>query len=83
MLLVLLILILLFGFGGYSFGNRWNAGYGPGVGLGTILAVCLVIWLLGGFGGFHSVLGAYDAHGWFVGRRGVESWTPVCALRPA
>jgi hypothetical protein len=34
MLLILLILILLFGFGGYSFGNRWNAGYGPGVGLG-------------------------------------------------
>lgn len=55
MLLILLILILLFGFGGYSFGNRWNPGYGPGVSLGTVLVVILIIWLLGGFGGFHGI----------------------------
>ena len=55
MLLILIILILLFGLGGFHFGNQWNAGYGPGVGLGTVLVVILIIWLLGGFGGFHGV----------------------------
>ena len=56
MLLLLLILILLFGFGGYHFGNRYNEGYGPGVALGTVVVVCLIIWLLGGFGGLHGSL---------------------------
>jgi hypothetical protein len=56
MLLLLLVLILLFGFGGYSFWNRRNAGYaGQAWAWGTILVVCLVMWLLGSFGGFHGV----------------------------
>jgi hypothetical protein len=55
MLIIILILILLFGAGGWSFGNRWNPGYGPGVSLGTVLVICLIIWLLGGFNGFHGV----------------------------
>jgi hypothetical protein len=50
MLLLLLILILLFGFGGYWGGNRWSPGNGPGIGIGTVLVICLIIWLLGGFG---------------------------------
>jgi hypothetical protein len=54
-LLLLLVLILLFGFGGWSFGNRWNPGYGPGVSLGTVLVVCLIIWFLGGFQGFDGL----------------------------
>ena len=55
MLLLLIVLILLFGFGGYWGGNRWNADYGPGIGLGTVLVVCLIIWLLGGFASFHGI----------------------------
>jgi hypothetical protein len=56
MLLLLIILILLFGFGGYWGGNRYNAGSGLPFGLGTVLVVCLIIWLLGGFGYVHGPL---------------------------
>jgi hypothetical protein len=57
MLILLIILFLVFGGGGgYSFGNRWNPGYGPGVSLGTVVVGCLTIWLLGGFGGLHGSL---------------------------
>ena len=54
MLLLLLVLILLFGCGGGWVGNRQ---YGPtggfGIGLGTILIILLLFWLLTGFGGIH------------------------------
>lgn len=56
MMLLLLVLILLLGVGGYWGGNRWNPGSGPGIGIGTVLVVCLIIWLLGGFGGLHGSL---------------------------
>jgi hypothetical protein len=51
MLLLLLVLVVLFGFGGYWGGNRYSPGSGPGFGIGTVLIVLLVVWLLGGFGG--------------------------------
>jgi hypothetical protein len=58
MILLILILILLFGFGGGWYGNRQNPGYGLPFGLGTVLVVlvCLIIWLLGGFGSLHGPL---------------------------
>ena len=56
MLLLILILILLFGVGGGYWGNRYNPSYGVPFGLGTVLVVCLVIWLLGGFGSLHTPL---------------------------
>jgi hypothetical protein len=56
MILLILILILLFGFGGGYWGGNHYPGYGPHIGLGTILVVCLIIWLLGGFGSLHGPL---------------------------
>ncbi|MGB7767993.1 MAG: DUF3309 domain-containing protein [Verrucomicrobiia bacterium] len=44
-LLLLVILLLLFGGGGFYFGGPL---IGAG-GLGLILAICLIIWALGGF----------------------------------
>lgn len=44
LIVVLLIVLLLFG------GIGWHGGYGPGYyggGIGTILVVLLVLWLLG------------------------------------
>jgi hypothetical protein len=52
MLIVIILLLLVLGGGGGWYG--WNQGgpsYGIGGGLGTILLVLLVIWLLGGFSG--------------------------------
>jgi hypothetical protein len=50
MLILIIILILLFGGGsGYYGWNRWGPQGGAGIGLGTILIVCLIIYLLGGF----------------------------------
>jgi hypothetical protein len=47
------VLILLFGFGGGYYGHsNWGSSYpyaGPGVGLGTILLILLVCYLLGLF----------------------------------
>lgn len=50
MLILIILLILIFGLGGGYLGhvNNWPGG-GPGIGLGTILLVLLVVWLLGGF----------------------------------
>jgi hypothetical protein len=54
MLLLLIILLLVFGGGGgYWYGNRNDGTYGPHFGLGGILLVLLVVWLLGGFRYFH------------------------------
>jgi len=52
MLLVIIILILLFGggFGWYGhscYGPRWGLWAGPGFGLGTILIILLILYLLG------------------------------------
>ena len=51
MLLLLLLLVVLFGGFGWYGGERWSPGNGSGIGLGTIVVIFLIIWLLGGFGG--------------------------------
>lgn len=47
LLLIVVVLLLLFGGGGYYYGGP---GYGGG-GLGLVLVVCLIIYLMGGFRG--------------------------------
>jgi hypothetical protein len=48
MLLVLIVLLLLLGGGGGYYGhNRWGYRGGAGIGLGTILLILLVAWMLG------------------------------------
>ena len=51
MILLIIVLILLFGFGGGFWGHHTYGGFaGPGIGLGTVLIILLVFWLLrGGF----------------------------------
>ena len=50
MLLLIIILILLFGGGGGYYGHtRWGPGGGFGIGLGTIVLIRLIAWLVGGF----------------------------------
>jgi hypothetical protein len=44
-LLVLLVLLLLFGGGGFYFGGPAIGGGG----LGLVLVICLIIWVMGGF----------------------------------
>jgi hypothetical protein len=44
-LLLLVVLLLLFGGGGFYFGGPVIGGSG----LGLILAICLVVYLMGGF----------------------------------
>ena len=49
MLLPIIIVILLFGGGGGYYGHtRWGPSGGAGVGLGTILLIVLLVYLLGG-----------------------------------
>ena len=49
MLLLLIILLLVLGGGGGYYGHsRWGYGGGAGVGLGTILVVLLVVYMMGG-----------------------------------
>jgi hypothetical protein len=51
MLIVLIVLLLLFGGGGgYYWGSRGDPNYGPRFGLGGVLVVLLVMWVLGFFG---------------------------------
>jgi hypothetical protein len=45
-LLLIIILLLIFGGGGFYVGGP---AYGGG-GLGLVLIICLIIWLMGGFG---------------------------------
>jgi len=49
MLLLLIILLLFAGGGGYYGYNRWGSRGGAGIGLGTILLILLVAYLLGIF----------------------------------
>jgi hypothetical protein len=50
MLILLIILILVFGGGGGYYGHsRWGPSGGAGIGLGTILLILLVAYLLGIF----------------------------------
>jgi hypothetical protein len=50
MLLIIIILILLFGGGGGYYGHtRWGPSGGAGIGLGTILLILLIAYLLGAF----------------------------------
>jgi hypothetical protein len=51
MLLLILLLLVFFGWGGWFGGNLWNPGRGPGISLGTIVVILLICWLLGAFGG--------------------------------
>ncbi|BDC53042.1 hypothetical protein F183_A53570 [Bryobacterales bacterium F-183] len=48
MLILLVLLVLLLAAGGGYYGNaRWGYGGGAGVGLGTILVILLVAYMLG------------------------------------
>lgn len=50
MLILVIILILLFGGGGGYYGHsRWGPSGGAGIGLGTVLLILLVAYLLGIF----------------------------------
>jgi hypothetical protein len=48
-LLIILLILLFAGGGGYYGGNYFHSGYGPGFGLGTVLLVLVVCWILGLF----------------------------------
>jgi hypothetical protein len=49
MLILIIILLLVFGAGGGYYGHRrWGYGGSTGIGLGTILLIVLVVYLLGG-----------------------------------
>lgn len=50
MLLILIIVLLLCGggFGSYYGHTNWGPAFGPGIGIGTILLVLLVFFLLQG-----------------------------------
>jgi len=48
-LLIILLVLLLAGGGGYYGHTRWGPAYGAGTGVGTILVVLLVLYLLGMF----------------------------------
>ena len=49
MLILIIILLLVFGGGGGYYGyNHWGTSGGAGIGLGTILLIALVVYLLGG-----------------------------------
>lgn len=50
MLLLIIILVLLFGLGGGYYGHaRWGPTGGAGTGLGTILVILLIAYMLGLF----------------------------------
>jgi hypothetical protein len=51
MLLILILLLLLFGGGGWYGGNRAYPGWGgPGFGIGAVLIILLIWYLLSGHG---------------------------------
>jgi hypothetical protein len=50
LILLIIVLVLVFGVGGGYFGyNRWGTGGGASIGLGTVLAILVVCYLLGVF----------------------------------
>lgn len=50
MLILIIVLLLIFGGGGGYYGHsRWGASGGAGIGLGTILIILLIAWMLGVF----------------------------------
>jgi len=50
LIVIIIVLILVFGAGGGYYGhNRWGGRGSAGIGLGTILLILLVCWLLGVF----------------------------------
>ena len=50
MLLLIIVLLLVFGVGGGYYGHsRWGRNGGAGVGLGTILVILLIAYMLGMF----------------------------------
>lgn len=49
LILLILILLLLSGSGGYYGHRRWGYRGGTGIGLGTVLLVLLIAYLLGAF----------------------------------
>jgi hypothetical protein len=49
LILLIIVLLLLFGGGGYYGYGRWGYRGGAGVGLGTVLVILLVCYMLGVF----------------------------------
>jgi hypothetical protein len=50
MLILIIILVLVFGLGGGYYGHsQWGPSGGAGVGLGTILLIFLIAYMLGVF----------------------------------
>jgi hypothetical protein len=50
LIILIVILLLVFGGGGGYYGyNRWGYAGGGGIGVGTILLILVVCWLLGVF----------------------------------
>jgi hypothetical protein len=50
MLILIIILLLVFGAGGGYYGHtRWGPSGGAGIGLGTILLILLIAYMLGLF----------------------------------
>jgi hypothetical protein len=55
MLLILIVLLLVFGLGGGYYGHTNNWGYQGGIGIGGILLLILILWLVfGGDGYLHT-----------------------------
>ena len=51
MLILLIVLLLVFGAGGGYYGHRrWGSGGGTGIGLGTVLVILLIAYMLGFLG---------------------------------
>ncbi len=50
MLLLLLVVLVILALGGGYYGrNRWGNTGGAGIGLGTVLVILLIAWMLGLF----------------------------------
>ena len=47
LILIILLLLLLGGGGGYYGHSRWGYRGGAGIGLGTVLLIVLVVYMLG------------------------------------
>lgn len=48
-LIIVLLVLLIGGGGGYYGHSRWGASGGAGIGLGTVLVILLIAWMLGMF----------------------------------